>query len=149
LNTRVDYIADLIDQKRDHKPFNLFWMPGIFDHRNLLTMILQHEARKEGCQLDNMTFEYTVSSMTDQHILGDVTESQEMMAREGMERLKNESTYFLWGLKMQSGRWDTKMRYVRDVAETGNSVTVPFPVIELQVVKTENAQLYLEQVDLQ
>jgi len=50
-------------------------MPGLFDPRNCLAMLLQHEARKAGEQLDNMTLSFTVTSMSDGHITGNISES--------------------------------------------------------------------------
>lgn len=63
LKERIDYINSLISTRRQGPQLFKFWMPGFYDPSNLLTLLLQHEARKVGKQLDEMTFVYRVTDV--------------------------------------------------------------------------------------
>lgn len=63
LQDRVEYIREVIGEKSINNPnesLRSIWLPGFFDQGNLLSMLLQQEARKRKISVDELTFNFNL-----------------------------------------------------------------------------------------
>jgi hypothetical protein len=69
LQERVEYTHEVLMNKNENASVFSFWLPGLFDPGNFLSLIVQHEARKQGYPTDEMAMQWSVTEICDDSLL--------------------------------------------------------------------------------
>lgn len=135
LNERVSYMKEVIAQP-DHmllrKHRVTIWLPGLYDQANFFTVILQQDARSREYAMHSLGLQFTVTPFTCDH---EPTRPKEETAsvsdldtdnnrhrmisllREKVPMLRKTAgtSYFIYGLKIEGARWNTRMKRLEDI----------------------------------
>jgi len=143
LQERVEYIGEVINQKKDGEDLHKFWLPGLFDQGSFFTMILQHETRRKGLSLGEASYEYTVTSIYDDVHDKKVALADQEPLEKKLEKPPPRGGYYIYGLTIESGSWNKRMKFMEDLPIHSQATTEAFPVIHLQIIENSSSLLYL------
>ena len=125
----------MIADKEDGVDLHRYWLPGFFDQNCFFSSLLQHYSRKLLTPMDELIFDWTITNIYDDL-------SEDVPFEEAVANPPEDGGVYIFGLTMESGQWNRKMKMLEDLPYQTHVLTSNFPVLHLNVTSVYNSKLH-------
>ena len=106
-------------------------------------MILQHEARRKGLPLDELTYQYTTTNFYDDIPDKKMDQADSALLEKKSEEQAERGGYYIYGLTIESGFWNKRMKFMEDMPPHPHGLARTFPALYLEIIEKNSSLLYL------